>query len=229
MVKQLYLLQEIELEIESNEKAIEQIARQLEGDEAVARLQSELAIEEQHLEELKGQQHAVEWETEDIAGKLKATEGELYSGKIGNPKELTNLQHEADALKVKRNELEDRALEVMEQVETAEATLAAVRDKLGTAEADWQERQRQLSGEMEQLQSALAELKHKRQSILTEIDSGTAEVYYLLKKQKGKAVARVEQGRCLGCRITLPTAEVQRARSGHLVQCSSCGRILFLP
>ena len=41
--------------------------------------------------------------------------------------------------------------------------------------------------------------------------------------------ARVEQGICRGCRISLPTTDLQQARSGKLVQCSSCGRILFLP
>ncbi|MEE8619379.1 MAG: C4-type zinc ribbon domain-containing protein [Dehalococcoidales bacterium] len=33
---------------------------------------------------------------------------------------------------------------------------------------------------------------------------------------------------CRGCRISLSAAELQQARSGSLVQCSNCGRILFL-
>ncbi|MFC2072406.1 C4-type zinc ribbon domain-containing protein, partial [Chloroflexota bacterium] len=49
-----------------------------------------------------------------------------------------------------------------------------------------------------------------------------------LKKQKGTAIANVEQGICRGCRILLPITELQRARSSSLVRCSSCGRILFL-
>ncbi|MDI6814491.1 MAG: hypothetical protein QMC90_00160 [Dehalococcoidales bacterium] len=42
-------------------------------------------------------------------------------------------------------------------------------------------------------------------------------------KQRGTAVAKVEQGLCRGCRISLSTAKLQQARSGSLVQCSSCG------
>ena len=54
------------------------------------------------------------------------------------------------------------------------------------------------------------------------------EVYQDLKKHKGTAVAKVEQGICHGCRISLPISELQQTRSGSLVRCSSCGRILFL-
>ena len=46
----------------------------------------------------------------------------------------------------------------------------------------------------------------------------------------GMAVAPVIQGRCEGCRTTLPSAEVQQARRAEeLVYCSRCGRILHVP
>ena len=44
-----------------------------------------------------------------------------------------------------------------------------------------------------------------------------------------RAVARVLQHSCQGCRVTIPTSEEQRARlSSELVFCSSCGRILYV-
>ena len=83
--------------------------------------------------------------------------------------------------------------------------------------------------EMERLKTTLADLKAKRQRLAGEIDSEAFEFYQSLRKGKGIAVARVEQGICRGCRISLPTTDLQQARSGNLVPCSSCGRILFLP
>ena len=82
---------------------------------------------------------------------------------------------------------------------------------------------------MERLKAELTDLKQKRQLLSAEIDPQAMELYKGLKKQKGQVVARVEQGICCGCRISLPTTELQRARGDSLVQCSSCGRILFLP
>ena len=60
------------------------------------------------------------------------------------------------------------------------------------------------------------------------IDAETIDCYNRFRKQKGLAVARVEQGTCRGCRISLSTAELQRVKGNKLIMCSSCGRILFI-
>jgi len=227
-VKQLYQLQEIDLEIESSEQALAQIASQLGESQAVVRTQTKLNSEQQHLEELEHQQHSAEWEIDDLVNKLTTVEEKLYSGRIKDPRELTDLQHEVDALRARRNNLEDKALEIMDQVELSTASVATLRNELKLLENEWQSQQQQLSTDMEQLKSTLSDLRHDRQLLSATIDSQTIELYQALKKQKGQAIARVEQGICRGCRILLPTIELQRARNDSLVQCSSCGRILFL-
>ena len=226
--KQLYQLQEVDLELESNEQALNQIASQLGESQAVLRAQAELKLEHRRLEELKREQHSAEWEIDDLITKLATAEEKLYSGSIRNPKELTNLQHEIDGLKTKRNRLEDKALELMDRVELTEASVASLTSQLKRLEAEWHRQQQQLSSRMEQLKTILSDLEHKRQLLLGKTDPQAIEFYHQLKKQKGTAVAKVEQGICHGCRISLPTTELQQARSGNLVQCSSCGRILFL-
>jgi len=228
VAKQLYQLQEVDLELESNEQALNQIASQLGESQAVLRTQAKLKLEHQRLEELKREQHSAEWEIDDLITKLSTAEEKLYSGSIRNPKELTNLQHEIDGLKTKRDRLEDKALELMDQVELTETSIASLSSQLKRLEAEWQRQQQQLSSRLEQLKTILSDLKHKRQLLLAKTDPQAVEFYHELKTQKGTAVAKVEQGICRGCRISLPTTELQQARSGNLVQCSSCGRILFL-
>jgi hypothetical protein len=228
VVKQLYQLQEIDLELESNEQSLNQTASQLGESKAVVEARNKLALEHQHLEELQRQQRSVEWEIEGITSKLTTAEEELYSGRIHNPKELTNLQHEIDGLKAKRNQLEDKALEIMDQVELTTKGVATINSELKAMEAEWQSQQQQLSANLGKLETILSNLKYKRHLLAAEIDHQAIEVYQELKKQKGTAVAKVEQGICRGCRISLPITELQRTRSGSLVRCSSCGRILFL-
>ena len=228
VAKQLYQLQEVELELESNEQALSQIASQLGESEAVVGARNKLALERQRLEELERQQRSVEWEIDGITSKLASAEEELYSGRIRNPKELANLQHEASGLKAKRDQLEDKALEIMDQVELATKSVAALDSELKALGVEWQSQQQQLTASLEQLKTILSNLNHKRQLLTAEIDPQATEVYHQLKKQKGTAIAKVEQGMCRGCRISLPVTELQQARSGSLVRCSSCGRILFL-
>ena len=49
----------------------------------------------------------------------------------------------------------------------------------------------------------------------------------LRRIRRGVAVARIDRNMCLGCRTTLSTSEVQKARQGQVAYCSSCGRILY--
>lgn len=228
VAKQLYELQEVDLELESREQALGQVAAQLGESQAVLSARDRLASEKQHLEELGHKQHSLEWEIADVTTKIAGAEEELYSGRTKNPKELANLQHEIEALKAKRSELEDRTIEVMEQVEAATASVGAMERELETLEAEWRAGQEKLSADKEHLEAELVSLKQKRDTVSSQVDSEVVDFYSELKKQKGTAVARVEQGVCRGCRLSLSNAELQRARGGSLMQCSSCGRILFL-
>ena len=62
-----------------------------------------------------------------------------------------------------------------------------------------------------------------------EMDAAHLDLYRKLRQKKqGLAVARIEQGRCQGCKITIPVSELSQARAGDLVQCGSCSRVLCL-
>jgi len=227
--RQLYQLQEIDLEIESGEQALRKMVSQLGESKVVVGARTKLASEQQRLGELKRKQHSAEGDADDLASKIKTVEEELYSGRTKNPKELANLQHEADLLKSRRDQLENNALAIMDEVELAEASVAATGSKLKKLEAEWHSQQQRLIIDIEALKGKLSELENKRQLLSSGIDPQAVEFYGKLRKQKGQAVARVEQGVCRGCRISLPFSDLQQVRGGNLVQCSSCGRILFLP
>jgi len=78
--------------------------------------------------------------------------------------------------------------------------------------------------------ASLASLEQRREDLAARIDAASLELYQdLRQKRQGRAVAKVEQGMCQGCRLVLSMTELQRARiSQELVQCSSCQRILYL-
>ena len=229
VVKQLYQLQEIDLEIESNERQMNQKVGQLGESETVINLQSKLTSEQKRLDDLTHQQHSAEWEIDDLTGKITTVEEQLYSGRITNPKELASLQQEVNAFKSKRDQIENKALEIIAQVELAETDVAATSSEIKKLDGEWHMQQQQLTAEIEQLKSKLSELKQKRQLLTDEIEPQAVDRYEHIRKQRGQAVARVEQGICRGCRIALSSNELQQARGGNLIQCGSCGRILFLP
>ncbi len=227
--KQLYQLQELDLEIETGERSLSQMSNQLGESQALIDARHRLTAEKQRLDELKHQQRTAEWDIDDLTIKTKAHDEQLYSGRIKNPKELSYLQHEAQVLKAKRDQLETQALEIMDQIEQAESNVATLSREFTQVEKEWRSQQQQLAEEIDQLQKKLVELKQKRQALSADVALASVELYEKLRRQKGQAVAKVAQGVCHGCRISLSSSEMQQVRGGNLVQCSSCGLILFLP
>jgi len=226
--RQLFNLQEVDQELASNEQAHARISAQLGESKDVLDTRAKLEVETKQLEEITHSQHTVEWEIEDISAKLTKFEGELYSGKTTSPKELTSLQQEIDSLKNNRGKLEDRDLEFMETIESLNTTISELRSNLEKLEIEWQQKQKDFIAELKELEKLISGLTEKRKTLASEIDPQLLTVYEELKKQKGASVAKVEQGICRGCRISLPVNELQQVRSGSMVRCSSCGRILFL-
>jgi len=83
--KQLYQLQEVDLELESGEQALSRITSQLGESQEVVKVRNRLTLEQQRLAELEQQQHSVEWEIDDLGNKVAILEQKLYGGGITNP------------------------------------------------------------------------------------------------------------------------------------------------
>ena len=227
--QQLYRLQEIELEIESEEESVRRMTEQLGESPELSKARADLAVAQQHQEELIKQQHSLEWEDDDLTNKLKTAEEELYSGRIKNPKELSNLQHEIGIFKSKRGQLDEKILVLMEQVDAGSQKIAGLGEHFKQAEAASRERHQQLLADIEKTKASLAELSQEKETVESSLDPQIIQKYQDLKKNKKTAVAKVNQGTCSACRIQLPITDMQKVRGGSVVQCSSCARILYLP
>jgi len=228
--RQLYELQELDLEIEAKGEALSLVESRLGESRALADARTSLAREKEGLAELQRNQRLGEWEVEDLRAKVALLEEKLYGGSVKNPKELASLQEQVENFKRRRRDLEDKVLDIMAQVEAIQQGLTLKSGDLERLERDWREEQAALVREKAELSAALVTLNQRRKHLISRIDAASLELYQALKdKRQRRAVAKVERGMCQGCRIVLPMSELQRARMGQeLVQCSSCERILYL-
>ncbi len=227
-VKTLYDLQQIDLNIQKEQEALDEISSQLGESEALLKARAELSAEEEHLAEMEKQQRDAEWEIEDLRGSIAQLNDKLYGGKTKNPKELVSLEKEMDIFKAKLRQKEDSLLDLMTEMETAQGKIKTGNENLKKLEVEWQLEQKDLAQRQAKVKSRLSDLNQKRQGLISEIAPKTLELYDSVKLRKGQAVVKVTQGRCHGCHLNLSVNEWQRARAGALVQCSSCGRILYL-
>jgi predicted nucleic acid-binding Zn-ribbon protein len=228
VTRQLFQLQELDTEIEQKELTLKQKQSQLGDRKVLDAAQQQLAVEQKRLDELKHQHREAEAEVTDLLTKIAEIERQLYGGRITNPKELASLQHEVSTMKAHSDALENTTLEIIDRVEEVERVVSTATNDLKKLEEDWQRQQQQLSEEIKSLIASLEELHKQRQELVGQIDAASVNLYEKIRKQKKQAVAKVEQGICRACRISLSASALQKARSGRPIQCGTCGRILYI-
>ena len=221
-------MQQLDIELQRNQQTADDIIHQLSENSALVTAESEFASQKQQLAEWKRKQKNTEWELEDLQERLNHINNELYGGVVKNPKELVNLKHETENLKGKISTKEDEVLELMSQVEEMEAKLKVSAKNFNALKRERQQKQKILTRREVETETMLTSLNENRQELVQQISSDALNLYEQIKLTKGQAIAKVEQGRCQGCHITLPTRQWQRARAGDLVQCNSCNRILYV-
>jgi predicted nucleic acid-binding Zn-ribbon protein len=213
---------------QKEEETLDDINRQLGESEALTQAKAELLAEKKHLAETEKQQRDLEYEIEELRSSIKKLNDKLYGGKEKNPKELVSLEKEFDIFKAKLRQKEDDLLDLMAEIESVQDKIKVNNERLGKLEDEWQQEQKDLTQRQAKMKSRLSDLNRTRQTLASDIAKQTLELYEGIRSRKGQAVVKIEQGRCQGCRLNLAVNELQRARAGDLIQCSSCGRILYL-
>jgi predicted nucleic acid-binding Zn-ribbon protein len=174
------------------------------------------------------EQTDVDLQASDVRAKIAPAEEKLYSGVIKNPKELADLQQDIEQLKRQLAAAEDREIEAMTAVELADQELRAARSQVEALDAAWRAEQADLAASVERLSAEVAGYEAERDAVAAGIDASVLKVYeHVRRAHQGRGAARLDRNLCLGCRISLPTSTVNKARAGSaLVQCPNCERIL---
>ncbi len=227
----LYRLQLLDLEVEEKTQRLRDVEGRLgETQELLAaREAAAKAQAEEHAAAVQLREQ--EFQVSHVEGKLKEANAALYSGKARPARELSNLQKEAELLAQQKSRAEDAVLEAMDRLEGLQAAAARARESLAAVEAAWRQEQADLTEQKALLEAQLAKLAAEREGVAREAEPAHLPVYENLRRQRGgRAVARVEQSVCGGCRVMIPIQQVQRARSNPgLSFCGTCGRILYVP
>jgi len=225
----LYRLQQIDTQLDQVHSRTSEIERTLAGNSELELAKTNLdAAQEQVNTELQSL-HKAEQAVQDQLIKIEQAEAALYGGKIRIPKELQDLQQDVVSLKKHLVLLEDRQLEYMEAVETAQDRLSQAESGLDQAKASWATQTAHLHAELSHHQTSLIRLEAERNAALSPISAELLSIYDNLRKQRnGVGVVRVSGKSCAACGTTLTPAVMQSVQSSaNIVRCPSCNRILY--
>lgn len=225
----IYRLQQVDSRIDQATTRLEAIRAVLENDSTIQAARATLEKAEKATQDAGKGLRACEAASEAQRIKLEQIEASLYGGRIQNPKELKDLQNDLAALKRHLATLEDAQLEAMLAFESCqEKQLIAVKN-LREVEAQVISKNASLKGEQETLLNDLENLKAERTATYGTISPELINKYENLRqKRRGLAVTTISDNACDACGAGLTPAQAQAVRMAvQLVECPSCGRILF--
>ncbi|MEU0267540.1 C4-type zinc ribbon domain-containing protein [Nocardioides sp. NPDC006303] len=180
-------------------------------------------------DDLERVQKKADADVEAVKTRRRRDQERMDSGAISSAKDLERMQHELATLDRRISVLEDEELEVMEQLEEAqasvtrlEAELAEINEKLAVAVDSVDVETSKIDGE-------LAAVAEERAPALEGIPDDLLALYSRLSEKMGVGAAELRARRCGGCNLQLDPAEISRIRglaADEVVRCEECSRIL---
>ena len=171
--------------------------------------------------------------TDEVAAlddKIAGVQRTLDSGQVTNPKEVHNLSREMDALKRRKDKLDNDTIALMERLEHAKEQVAkvdAALDRLAARETELIAAYQTKGGEV---QSDLDVHKHQRAALAAALGEELLSRYETTAAAKGGiGAAKLLDVACSACRVELPAERLRELREGpDIGLCPNCRRLLVV-
>jgi hypothetical protein len=164
----------------------------------------------------------------DIAQQRLATEeNRLYAGGL-SARDADYMRREVEMLRRKKSEMEDRLLELMEAREQQEAALRVLESAVEVVAAETGGFERVIAEAWREIDAELARREARKADIVPLVEEGLLALYEDLRplKDGGVAVARLVEGVCGACHLTLTAAEQLEVKATDPPRCLHCRCIL---
>ena len=181
------------------------------------------------LHHLQGELKDRELKLKSVEEKRKTYHDRLYKGNVTNAKELANMEKEIAALGRQRSDLDEGVLELMDQVERAQADLTVAEEQAREADTHRSDTVAAFRTRHEALELEMTDLSRRRAEAAAQIEDKTLLKRYedIRAKFGGVGIAKIEDGSCGACRMSLPSALIKSVKDyAELQKCENCGRML---
>lgn len=200
------------------------------------RREEELERLERALEEARAQIHSEKSRVKEIEEqavldrqRIRKLEGEMTTSR--DVAVIEHCRYDIRELKRRIDRSEREALEIMERIENAEASLEERRAALEAEREVFRQFAESVAEEIRDAERRRDELLARRQEFLSsDLDPQTLELYErLLAARDGQALSFLDGRICQSCYMEVPpNTFVRLARGTEVIQCPSCDRILVL-
>ena len=106
------------------------------------------------------------------------------------------------------------------QLRSVRVEAARAKQNFDQLKADYENESRVKKEELEQQRARVKALEGS-------VDPDLMKEYLAIRKHTTPPVVRLQYGQCSGCNTSLPSATLSKIKSGALVECETCGRMII--
>lgn len=209
-------------------------AQKEKGPADIKRLEDELEVMMNQLDEASNrfedferQKREVEREIAEFGGSLESSNMKLSN--IKSNKEYQAALKEISDLEKQKSRLEDKAIEIMEEIEALEGACATAEAERKRLKKRCTEGCNLIRKELKTLDQDLEDLEKEREHLCRSIDEELLKKYdYLREHKDGLAISSVVNGVCQTCHMGIPPQKFNELiRGNELMGCPNCLRIMY--
>lgn len=189
-------------------------------------LQAEADQQAAELAETTSNLKRAEGELELTEKKKDSEEMRMFAGGLSS-KDLENLQREVEMLGRQIETAEEEILGLLEVRDEQDERHSATRRDLESVEAEAARLEAVIAGEWKEIDQQVSERQKRREDFVPLIPDELLELYEQLRPAKeGVGIARLVEGVCGGCHLSLSPAEQHEVLKEDPPRCLQCRRIL---
>jgi predicted nucleic acid-binding Zn-ribbon protein len=182
------------------------------------------------VDDLTADQKRADADVEQVKARRVRDQGMIDAGSITDPKALQRMLGELESLQRRIADLEDTEIEVMERLETAQASLEERSRELEEVDARMTTLEAARGEKAGELERSLHDVAKQRAELAADLPDDLLALYTKLREQKGGVgAAALRRKECTGCRLTLNPSDLARiiaAPTDEVIRCEECSRIL---
>jgi len=150
--------------------------------------------------------------------------------KLKTNKEYQTMLQQMQAAKADISVIEDKILELMEEMDNTKLEIDKEKQKLQEEEKAHNQQKQGIEGRIKEIDERIGQLDAQRKQVIPDIESKLRAQYErILTNRAGLAIAAVKSSSCGGCNMFVTPQKINLVKMyDNVITCEMCNRILYL-